>query len=44
VLVAWETGETTYEPLRAIAADDPVSCAEYAKENNLLDTEGRKQF
>jgi hypothetical protein len=44
VLVEWETGEMMYEPLNTIAADDPVTCAEYAKENNLLDTDGRKQF
>jgi hypothetical protein len=44
VLVEWETGETTYEPLRVIAADDPITCADYAKENNLLDTDGWKQL
>ena len=32
VLVEWETGESTYEPLDVIAADDPVTCAIYAKE------------
>ena len=44
VLIDWETGETTYEPLDLIASDDPVSCAEYAKEHGLLDTEGWKRF
>jgi hypothetical protein len=44
ILVEWETGETTYEPLNAIAADDPVTCAEYAKKNNLLNTDNWKQF
>jgi hypothetical protein len=44
VLVEWETGEMTYEPLTPIAVDDPVTCAEYAKKNNLLDTDGWKQF
>jgi hypothetical protein len=44
VLVEWEKGETTYEPLQVIAADDPITCAEYAKENNILDTDGWKQF
>ena len=39
VFVNWETGESTYEPLYVIAAGDPVSCAIYAKENNLLDQE-----
>ena len=27
VLVEWETGEMTYEPLSVLAADDPVTCA-----------------
>ena len=27
-----------------LAADDPVSCAIYAKENNLLEQEGWKHF
>ena len=44
VLVNWETGESTYEPLHIIAADDPVTCAIYAKENNLLEEEGWKRF
>jgi hypothetical protein len=44
VLVEWETGETRYEPLKTIAADDPVTCAEYARENNLLTLDGWKQF
>ena len=39
VLVDWETGEKTYEPLY-----DPVACATYAKENGLLHTEGWKRF
>jgi hypothetical protein len=37
VLVEWETGEITAEPLSVIAADDPVTCAIYARENGLLD-------
>ena len=32
VQVEWETGEITYEPLYINAADDPVTCAAYAKE------------
>jgi hypothetical protein len=43
-LVEWETGETTYEPLDLIAKDDPVTCANYAKQNNLLDTALWKRF
>ena len=37
-------GETTSEPLLVIAADDLVSCAVYAKENDLLDLSGWKRF
>ena len=44
VLVEWETGDKTYEPLPILAADDPVTCATYAKENDLLHIEGWKRF
>ena len=44
VMVEWETGEITSEPLSIIAADDPVTCAIYAKQNNLLEVEGWKRF
>ena len=40
VQVEWEAGEITFEPLSIIAADDPVTCAAYAKENDLLALEG----
>jgi hypothetical protein len=40
VLVKWEDGECTYEPLSIIAKDDPVTCALYAKNNNLLHLPG----
>ena len=36
VMVERETGEITDEPLSLIAADDPVTCAEYAKTHDLL--------
>ena len=36
VMVEWEIGEITEEPLSIIAQDDPVTCAAYAKEHNLL--------
>ena len=29
--IEWETGEITFEPLSVIAADDPITCAAYAK-------------
>jgi hypothetical protein len=44
VQVQWETGEVTYEPLSLIAKDDPVTCAVYAKENDLLDEPGWKHL
>ena len=39
-MIEWENGELTSEPLSIIGADDPVTCANYAKDNNLLDTLG----
>ena len=44
VLVDWETGEKTYEPLSVLVADDPVTCATYAKQNDLLHIDGWKRF
>ena len=44
MLVEWETGETSYEPLNIIGDDDPVTCAAYAKANGLLNTPGWKRF
>ena len=35
-MVEWETGEITKEPLSIIPQDDPVTCAAYAKQHNLL--------
>ena len=40
VQVEWKTGEVTLEPLPVITADDPVTCAAYAKQNDLLAVEG----
>jgi hypothetical protein len=42
VMVEWENGEITTEPILIIAADNPVSCAIYARDNNLLDVDGWK--
>jgi hypothetical protein len=36
VLVEWEDGSNTYEPLDLIIRDDPVTLAIYAKKNKLL--------
>jgi hypothetical protein len=44
VMIEWETGEITSEPLNIIAADDPVTCAIYAKDHGLLDKPGWKRF
>ena len=40
----WETEEITFEPLSIIVADDPVTCAGYAKENDQLALEGWRRF
>jgi hypothetical protein len=44
VLVEWENGEIMTEPLSVIAAHDPVTCAVYAIEHDLLGVEGWKHF
>ena len=38
LLIEWEPGEQTWEPLSNIIASDPYTCAVYAKEHNLLNT------
>ena len=38
VMVEWESGEVTYEPLTLISKENPISCAVYAKKHDLLDT------
>jgi hypothetical protein len=43
-MIEWENGEITSEPLSVIAADDPITCAIYAKENSLLHLDGWKRF
>ena len=40
----WETGEITYEPLSVLASDDPITCAVYGKEHDLLALGGWKRF
>jgi hypothetical protein len=44
VLVAWEDGTETWEPLTLVAKSDPVTLAVYAKEHDLLDQPGWKHF
>ena len=42
LLIEWETGEHTWEPLSNIIASDPYTCTVYAKEHDLLNTPGWK--
>ena len=42
--VEWETGEITLEPLNVIDADDPITCAPYAKEKNLYNLDRWDRF
>jgi hypothetical protein len=44
VLVQWEDGSQTYEPLIEMAKDDPVTLAMYASENDLLAVPGWRRF
>jgi hypothetical protein len=44
VQIEWENGEIINEPLKIIAAYDPVSCAIFAHENDFLDKPGWKRF
>ena len=44
VRMEWENNEITAEPLNVIAADDPVTCAIYAKDHGLLNLPGWRRF
>jgi hypothetical protein len=45
VMIEWENGEVTAEPLSVIVKDDPIMCAIYAcADNNLLELEGWRHF
>ena len=44
VMVEWESGEVTYEPLTLISKDDLITCAVYTKKHDLLDTTGWKNL
>ena len=44
VMVEWETGEITEESISFIAADDPVTCADYVKKHDLLHLDGWKRL
>ena len=42
LLIEWETGEMTWEPISNIIASDPYTCAVYAMKHDLLITSGWK--
>ncbi|MEL7079570.1 MAG: reverse transcriptase domain-containing protein, partial [Cyanobacteria bacterium J06582_2] len=44
VLIQWEDGTETWEPLDTLRKDDPVACTDYAIKHGLLNTEGWKSF
>ena len=44
VLIMWETGEISWEPLSEIAQTAEAECALYAKEHKLLNLDGWKRF
>jgi hypothetical protein len=44
VLVKWQNGEITSEPLNIFGKDDPVTCAVYARKHGLLEEEGWKRL
>ena len=44
MMVTWEDGSETFEPLYMIGKDSPVIVAQYAKEKGLLDLPGWKRF
>jgi hypothetical protein len=44
VLVHWEDGSETFEPLSVMAKEDPITCAKYAEDNDLLDKPGWKSL
>jgi hypothetical protein len=44
VLVKWEDGTETYEPLDMMIKDDPITLAKYAYENDLLSTPSWKRL
>ena len=44
VLMKWEDDSETWEPLNAIWKSDPVTLAQYAKENDLLQIPGWKRL
>ena len=44
IMIEWENGETTAEPLSIVGKDAPAVCAMCARDNNLLNLPGWMQF
>ena len=44
VMIEWDTGKTSYEPLSLIIQDHPITCAVYAKTHGLLNKPGMKHL
>ena len=44
IKIQWEDGSLTWKPLSIIAKDDPITCASYAMDHNLLDTNDWKSL
>ena len=44
VMVEWESGEVTYEPLTLISKEDPINCAVYAKRHNKMEPKISKRL
>ena len=44
VLIEWENGDVTEEPLNWMIKENAIPIAQYAKENNLLNTPGWKSL
>ena len=43
-MVRWEDDKISSEPLQVICVDNPVSCAQYTLDNNLLTIDGWRRF
>jgi hypothetical protein len=44
IILGWDNGDMTNEPLKIIVPDDPVICVVYVHENYLLDKPDWKSF
>ena len=44
VELEWSDGSKTWEPLSSVITDDPITCARYAKEHDLLNVQGWKRL